>query len=449
MDALFADLYEFTMLQAYLGEGMEAEAVFTLSVRHLPEARNYLVACGLGPVLEQLEAFRFTDADIDYLATLGLFDAAFLARLKGFRFEGDVYAMPEGTPVFADEPILEVVASLPQGQLVETLIMNQIHVQTLIASKAARMVAAAAGRPVIDFGARRMHGADAADLGARAAFIAGAGATSNVRAAQRFGIPPIGTMAHSYIQAHETERTAFEAFARRYPGATLLVDTIDTLQGVKAAIELMRGGVRPIEVTAVRLDSGDLAALSAAARQMLDEAGFADVRIVASGGLDEYQIAGLVARGAPIDTYCVGTRMGVSSDAPYLDITYKLAEYAGRGRVKLSTGKPVLPGRKQVFRTEQAGMAVGDVIGSWDEPQPGRPLLRKVMGKGRILAGARTTMADARRTCADECARLPAALRSLEPAPYPVSVSPGLERARAAARREAQEAVTAPDAGAG
>lgn len=436
MDALFTDLYELTMLQAYVKERMRGEAVFTLSVRSLPEHRNYLIACGLNPMLEQLEMLRFTEADIDYLGTLGKFDTEFLAWLRGFRFEGDIYAVPEGTPVFAEEPVLEVVAPLPQAQLVETFVMNQVHLQTMIASKAARMVSAAAGRPVIDFGARRMHGADAADLGARAAFIAGVEATSNVRAAQRFGIPPVGTMAHSYIQAHETEREAFRAFATLYPGSTLLVDTVDTLHGVKSVIDLMTDKAQPVTVGAIRLDSGDLWELSRAARRMLDDAGFPDVQIVVSGGLDEYQVGDLVSRQAPIDIFCVGTRLGVSSDAPYLDITYKLVGYEGRGRVKLSSGKSVLPGRKQVFRSERSGIATGDVIGQWGEELTGRPLLHKVMEKGRILDSARMTVEEARRRCADEMERLPSSLKGLgKPAvPYAVAVSPALRREQAMAR---------------
>ena len=290
------------------------------------------------------------------------------------------------------------------------------------------MVAAARGRPVIDFGPRRMHGIDAALKAARAFVIGGVAATSNVLAGERYGVPVAGTMAHSYIQAHDDEAAAFRAFARLYPETVILVDTYDTLAGVRKVIELVRGSGGDISVGAIRLDSGDLVALSREARRLLDDAGLQNIRIFASGGLDEHAIAQIVASGAPIDSFGVGTKMGVSSDAPDLDIAYKLTEYAGKGRLKLSTAKPILPGRKQVFRVEAEAVAVRDVIGRWTENLPGRPLLRAVMRNGVRLPDAQETLGKSRKRADREIASLPLRLRALEPAdpPYPVEVSNAL-----------------------
>ena len=295
---LFTDLYELTMLQAYLEEGQQDEAVFSLFVRRLPEQRNFLLACGLDTVLRFLETARFDKAALDYLATLGLFSDRFLRALEAFRFEGDVYAMPEGTPFFANEPVLEVVASLPQAQLVETFLLNQFTLQTTLASKAARVVSAARGRIVVDFGLRRMHGLDAGLKSARVFYIAGLAGTSNLAAGQVYGVPVYGTMAHSYIQTHEDELKAFRDFARLYPQTVLLVDTYDTLGGVRHVIELARELGDQFQVRAIRLDSGDLATLARDARAMLDEAGLQRVQVFASGGLDETRIDRLLAANA-------------------------------------------------------------------------------------------------------------------------------------------------------
>jgi nicotinate phosphoribosyltransferase len=435
--ALFTDLYELTMLQAYFEEAMDEPAVFTLFVRRLPARRNFLLACGLDTVLAQLEGLRFGCADLDYLASCGKFSDAFLRWLAEFRFTGDVYAMAEGTPMFANEPLLEVVAPLPQAQLVETLVMNQINLQTVVASKAVRMVAAADGRPVVDFGARRMHGIDAALKAARAFHVAGVAGTSNVLAGRLYGLPLRGTMAHSYIQAHDDEAAAFAAFTRRYPDTVLLVDTYDTLTGIARVIELAQRRGDDFNVRSIRLDSGDLAALAREGRAMLDAAGLQQVEIFASGGLDEHEIQRLLAAGAPIDGFGVGTSMGVSNDAPDLDLAYKLAAYAGRGRLKLSSGKPILPGRKQVFRSERNGVFTGDVITRWGEDLPGQPLLAKVMEHGRRMAGHVTELETMRAHAHEQLARLPAAIRALDPAdpPYAVTVS--------AALHEYQESVMA------
>jgi nicotinate phosphoribosyltransferase len=425
--ALLVDLYELTMIDAYLAEGLDAEAVFSLFVRRLPRRRNYLVACGLEDGLSFLEGLRFSDDALAYLRLLGLFTDRLLGWLREFRFTGDVHALPEGTPVFGGEPLLEVVAPLPQAQLVETAIMNQVHMQTVAASKAARIVAAAAGRIVVDFGVRRMPGADAGIKIARAAYIAGIDSTSNVLAGQLYGIPIAGTMAHSYVQVHATELDAFRAFARVHPTTVLLVDTYDTLEGVREVVKLARELGPGFLVRAVRLDSGDLLELSRGARRILDEAGLAHVGIFASGGLDEEAIARLVREGAPITGFGVGTAMGVSEDAPSLDMAYKLVSYAGTGRIKLSPGKALLPGRKQVFRCERGGLAVGDVVGVHDEAHPGRPLLSCVMRAGARLSTAPALEA-IRATAREERGRLPDGTVSLaiaDPA-YRVEVTPKL-----------------------
>jgi nicotinate phosphoribosyltransferase len=426
---LLVDLYELTMLQAYLEKGMEEQATFDLFVRRLPAERNHLVACGLDDVLRYLETFRFGPAALEYLESMGRFSPQFLDRLEALRFCGDVRAMPEGTAVFAGEPILQVTASLPEAQIIETFVLNQMSFQTLVASKAARVVAAARGREVIEFGLRRLHGTDAGMKAARACFVAGVGSTSNVLAAKIYSMPAVGTMAHSYVEAHDEEIDAFRAFSSVFPDATLLVDTYDTLDGVRNVVRLAAELGGSFRIRGIRLDSGDLGALAASARRILDDAGLHGVRIFASGGLDEHIVADLTARGAPIDGFGVGTRMGVSADAPYLDSAYKIAAYAGRDRMKLASGKVTLPGRKQVFRVERDGVAVHDVIALQDERIEGRPLLEKVMEGGRRTAAGLFTLREAIERCRDETARLPAPIRSLEPAdpPYPVRLGPRLQ----------------------
>jgi nicotinate phosphoribosyltransferase len=435
---LLTDLYELTMVQAYFEQGMVAPAVFDLFVRRLPQQRNYLVACGLDDALRQLERWSVPDAAVAELRRTGLFTPRFLDRLRDLRFTGDVFAVPEGTVVFGDEPILEVVAPLPEAQLAETFLMNQIHLQTLAASKAARVVAAAAGRTIVDFGLRRVHGTDAAMKAARAFYVAGVNGTSNVLAGLAYGIPLAGTMAHSYIQAHRSEREAFRSFVDLYETTVLLVDTYDTLRGVSQVVELARELGDRFHVSALRIDSGDLGALSKAARTILDDAGLSRIRLFASSSLDEYEIAKLVAEGAPIDGFGVGARMGVSEDAPYMDMAYKLVEYAGAGRTKLSPGKPILPGRKQIFRTVENGESKGDVIGRHDERLAGRPLLVQVMENGRRTPAGNEPLSAARARAKREIDALPPRVRGLDGAdpPYPVAVSDSLriehDRVRAA-----------------
>jgi nicotinate phosphoribosyltransferase len=423
---LFTDLYELTMLRAYRAVGFDETAVFSLFVRRLPAARNFLVACGLDDFLAEIEALRFEADDIAYLRAQG-FPDDFLDWLKLYRFSGDVFALPEGTLFFENEPILEIVAPLGEAQLIETLAINQIGFASMIAAKAARVVEAAAGRAVVDFGSRRAHGFDAAIKAARASYVAGAASTSNVLAGKLYGIPVAGTMAHSFVQAFDDESEAFRAFARVYPETVLLVDTYDTLEGVKKVIALAKELGSDFQVRAVRLDSGDLAALAKASRALLDEAGLENVGIFASGGLDETKIAALLAAGAPIDGFGVGTDLVVSADAPSLDIVYKLTEYASEGRIKLSSGKRTLPGRKQVFRVIENGAMAGDTIARADETLPGTPLLKQVMRAGRRIEAAEP-LADIRTRCLSEIAALPPTISSLEKAarPYPVAVSAAL-----------------------
>ncbi len=433
---LVTDLYALTMLQAYFEEQMSGTAAFSLFVRRLPERRNFLLACGLDDVLTFLETLRFDQPALAYLASLDRFSDRFLRYLESLRFTGNVFAVPEGTPVFANEPILEIEAPIGEAQLVETLVMNQVHVQTVLASKAVRVVEAAQGRPVVDFGLRRMHGIDAGIKAVRAYHIAGVDATSNVAGGQAYGVGLAGTMAHSYVQAHDDEYDAFRAFAQLYPDTTLLVDTYDTLAGVRKVIDLARELGTNFRVRAVRLDSGNLGDLAVAARAMLDDAGLHGVQIFASGGLNEDEIARLVTAAAPIDGFGVGSDMAVSRDAPGLDIVYKLVEYAGRPRLKLSPGKAVLPGRKQIFRVEEDGLAAHDVLGLRDESPMGRPLLQRVMVDGERSKDGRVTLDAARSRAARELDRLPARIRGLNPSdpPYAVEVSAALAHERDALR---------------
>lgn len=425
--ALFTDLYELTMLRAYRELGIDQTAVFSLFARRLPAERNFLVAAGLEDFLQAIETLRFSDSDIAYLRTQG-FPEPILDGLKNFRFSGDIYAMPEGTPFFENEAVLEVVAPMAEAQLVETLAINQIGFPSLIASKAARIVAAAQGRRVIDFGGRRAHGIDAAVTGARAAYIGGVEATANVYAGRRYGVPVTGTMAHSFIQSFDDELDAFRSFARIYPSTVLLIDTYDPIGGVRKVIALAQELGEQFKVRAIRIDSGDLVALSKAARQMLDDAGLPQVQIVASGGLDEFVILDLVAAGAPIDTFGVGTDLAVSGDAPALDIVYKLTEFGGEGRVKLSVGKSSLPGRKQIFRNFENEIAIGDTIARAAESLPGKPLLQAVMRNGVRVAPAEPLLA-IRDRCRAELMRMPEDIRRIGKTArsYSVTISPTLD----------------------
>lgn len=427
---LVTDLYELTMAQAYWAHGMTGLATFSLFVRELPPERGFLVAAGLEDVLRFLEGFRFSPEALAYLESTGIFSRAFLEALADLRFTGDVWAVPEGTLVFANEPILEITAPILQAQIAETYVINQIHLQTMIATKAARCVAAARGRALVDFALRRTHGVDAGLKVARCTYLVGFQATSNVLAGRRYGIPITGTMAHSFIMAFEEEEEAFRAFAETFPErAIFLIDTYDTLEGARKAArvaqEMARKGQR---LLGVRLDSGDLLALSREVRRILDEAGLREVRILASGGLDEYRIAALLEAGAPIDAFGVGTRMGVSEDAPWLDMAYKLVAYEGRPALKRSPGKASLPGPKQVFRFyADNGQMQEDVLALREETVPGgTPLLEKVMEGGRLLR-PHPPLAVLRERFQEEFRRLPERYKALRNAPrYPVRLSPAL-----------------------
>ncbi len=430
-EALLTDFYQLTMAHAYFERGMTDTAVFELFVRRLPAERNFLVAAGLEQAVEYLERLRFEPEDTEFLDSLGTFPKAFLDWLGELRFTGEVYAMPEGTPFFADEPILRVVAPLPEAQLVESRILNIIHFQTLVASKAARCTLVAGGRKLVDFGMRRAHGGEAAVLASRAAYIGGFDGTATVQAGRRFGLPLSGTMAHSFVQAHESELEAFRDFvASRGDGATLLIDTYDAEQAARLVVDLARRleeEGHPGAIRAVRIDSGDLAAQARAVRRIFDAAGRSDIQIVLSGGLDEYRVRELISAGTPVDAFGIGTRLDVSEDVPSLDMAYKLQEYASVARRKRSTGKATWPGRKQVFRRYDAdGRLFADCIGLHDEALEGEPLLVPVMRNGRRIAPL-PELAAVRRYCLEQLQRLPPGLRELdEKHPYPVSVSDGV-----------------------
>jgi nicotinate phosphoribosyltransferase len=448
--ALLTDLYQLNMIQAYLDHGETKPAAFEFFVRKLPARRGFLMAAGLDQALEFLERLRFSAQEIEWLARSGRFRPNLLDYLAGFRFTGDVQAMPEGGIFFANEPILRVTAPMPEAQLVETRLINILHFQSLIASKAARMVLAAPGKLLVDFGLRRSHGAEAGLMAARASHVAGFAGTATVAAEQLWGIPTFGTMAHSFIQAFDDEAEAFEKFARSRPeNLTFLIDTYDTEAGAQKVVRLApRLAAAGIAIRAVRLDSGDLTALSKSVRRILDAGGLQQVTIFASGGLDEDSIAALVAAGAPIDGFGVGTSLTTSSDVPALDCAYKLEEYAGLARRKRSTGKATWPGRKQVWRRyDPDGRMCGDVMSIESDQQAGEPLLEPVMRSGRRLTPY-PTLADSRARAARDLARLPDALHRLAPAAsYPVEVTATLTELAAAVDRRIADSAESKKAG--
>jgi nicotinate phosphoribosyltransferase len=419
------------MLQAYIAQGMNGVAVFEFFVRKLPQQRNFLVAAGLQQVLDYLRDLAFGAEELAWLRASGRFTPAFVDSLVDLRFTGDVDAMREGTAFFADEPILRVTAPLREAQLVESRVMNLLHYQTVVASKAARIVLAAPGKMLVDFGLRRAHGAEAGLLSARASYLAGFSGTATLEAGRQFAIPVYGTMAHSYVQAHADESAAFESFAQSQPAnAMLLIDTYDTEQAARKVVALApRLAARGIAIKGVRIDSGDLGEHARRVRAILDAAGLTDITIFASGNLDEYRLRELVAQRAPIDGYGVGTRMNTSADAPFLDCAYKLQEYEGRPRRKRSEGKATWPGRKQVYREcDNRGTPRGDVLTLDGDAAPGTPLLQPVVRGGAAL-GAKVTLEAAREHARSELARLPERLRALDAAsPYAVAVSPSLRK---------------------
>lgn len=385
--ALLTDLYELTMAASYFQHKMFSPATFSLFIRKYPSNRGYFVSAGLETALDFLESFRFNREDIDHLAGTNRFSEEFLHYLSQLRFTGDVRAIPEGRLFFRDEPLLEVSAPVIEGQIVESFLINAINLQVTIASKAARCFHAAGGRPLIDFSLRRTQGVDAAMKVARASYIAGFVGSSNVLAEKVYGIPASGTMAHSFVTSFEDEIDAFRAFAETFPDSTvLLIDTYDTIAGAhKAAIVGREMKKRGASLRGVRLDSGDMAALSQQVRKILDESGLHEVKIFASGNFDEFKIADHIERSCAIDAFGVGTKMGVSADAPYCDMAYKLVEYEGRPVLKLSSGKKTLVSRKQVFRVMRDDRLAEDLIGLKDEDVAGEPMLRTVMTNGRRL----------------------------------------------------------------
>jgi nicotinate phosphoribosyltransferase len=423
---LTTDLYELNMIQAYLDRGEDAEAVFEFFVRRLPAKRGFLLAAGLEDALGYLETLRFSAAEIDWLKGTGRFRNNLLDYLANFRFNGDVHAIPEGSVCFPNEPLLRITATLPQAQLVETRLINILHFQTLIASKAARMVLAAPNKILSDFGLRTAHGAEAGLYSARASYIAGFGGAANVLAGERYGIPIVGTMAHSFVQVHDDETQAFENFARARPeGVILLIDTYDTEAGARKVVALAsKLKADGIAIRGVRIDSGDLTEMSRKVRRILDDGGLKDVIILVSGGINEDVLQAMMKVKAPIDGFGIGVNLDASIDAPSLDCAYKMQEYAGKPKRKLSEGKQTWPGRKQVWRAYDAdGRMSGDILSVETDKQPGETLIVPVMRAGKRIAPS-PTLAQIRERAARDLARLPESLRQLQPGTtYPVKIS--------------------------
>jgi nicotinate phosphoribosyltransferase len=426
---LTTDLYELNMIQAYLDKGEDKEAVFEFFVRRLPPRRGFLLAAGLDDALDYLETLRFSAAEIDWLKSTGRFRDNLLDYLKNFRFTGDVHAIPEGSVCFPNEPLIRITAPLPQAQLVESRLINILHFQTLIASKAARMVLAAPGKILSDFGLRTAHGAEAGLYSARASYLAGFAGAANVLAGERYGVPIVGTMAHSFVQVHDDEMSAFENFARARPqGVILLIDTYDTEQGARKVVELApRLAADGIAIRGVRIDSGDLTAMARKVRGILDEGGLSEVIILVSGGINEDVLQTMMKEKAPIDGFGIGVNLAASVDVPALDCAYKLQEYAGKPKRKLSEGKATWPGRKQVWRAYDAdGRMRGDILSLENDRQPGEALIVPVMRTGKRVAPV-PTLAQIRERAAGDLNRLPGPLARLESGfDYPVNVADAL-----------------------
>jgi nicotinate phosphoribosyltransferase len=432
--SLLTDFYELTMCAGYFENQRDEAANFDLFIRRLPPNRSYFAFAGLEQILFFLKNMKFSEEQISYLRVQG-FKEPFLDRLKNFKFTGDVWSVPEGTIVFHDEPLVRVTAPIVEAQLIETFVLNTTNLQTTLATKASRVVTAARGRPVIEFGLRRTQGIDAGMKAARCSYLVGCTGTSNVLAGMKYGIPVFGTMAHSYVMFFDKEIDAFRAFSKAFPeNSTFLIDTYDDLMGARNAAavakELEREGHR---LNGVRLDSGDLASLSKKVRSMLDKDGLGYVKIFASGDLDEYKIEELLRRGAKIDSFGVGTRMSTSFDRPYVDVVYKLSgkvkDEVFVPAMKLSRGKMTLPGIKQIFRQkDERGHYIKDVIGLADEEVAGDPLLLKVMEKGKIVYDL-PSLERARKTALTNLSQLPDKYKKLVKAPlYPVELSPRLRK---------------------
>ena len=435
---LFTDLYELTMAASYFDNQVFSDATFSVFVRDTSR-RNYLVAAGLEDVLRELESFQFSEEELDYLRRMGLFSDAFITYLKDLHFTGTVYALPEGTIFFPNEPVMEVTAPIIESQIIETFILNTIGFQTNVASKGARCVYAAKGRPLVDFSLRRTQGQDAGLKVARSTFLVGFAGTSNVLAGKQFDLPVSGTMAHSYISAFDREIDAFTAFAETFPDSSVfLIDTYDTLQGARKAAKVgLKMRARGDALLGVRLDSGDMVDLSRQVRTLLDDAGLPEVDIYASSGFDEFAIRDLIARDAKIDAFGVGTKVGVSADAPYLDIVYKLVRFNGRNIRKLSAGKVTLAGKKQVFRrTDGSQMFTEDIIGLRDDViDNGEPLLVRVLENGRSV-GPYPSLKEIQARFKANFACLPEAFKSiLNKRDFPVKLSGRLKTAQLSAGR--------------
>jgi nicotinate phosphoribosyltransferase len=427
---LTTDLYELNMVQAYLDRGENHEAVFEFFVRKLPTRRGFLLAAGLEDALDYLETLRYSKDEIDWLKRSGRFRNNLLDYLSAFHFTGDVHAIPEGSVCFPPAPLLRVTAPLPMAQLVESRLINILHYQTLVASKAARMVLAAPGKGLSDFGLRTAHGAEAGLYSARASYIAGFAGAANVLAGVNYGIPVVGTMAHSYVQTHDNEMQAFEDFARARPdGVILLIDTYDTEAAAHKVVALApKLKADGIAIRGVRIDSGDLIAMSKTVRAILDAGGCKDVIILVSGGVNEDVLQTMMTQEAPIDGFGIGVSLDVSTDAPALDCAYKLQEYAGKPRRKRSEGKATWPGRKQVWRAyDTDGRMRGDMLALESDKQSGDPLIQHVMRAGKRVAPA-PTLAQIRERAAAELAGLPEPLKRLEAGfDYPVTISDALK----------------------
>ncbi|MGJ5047969.1 nicotinate phosphoribosyltransferase [Bradyrhizobium oligotrophicum] len=436
--ALLTDLYQMTMIEAYLESGQTDIAVFEFFVRKLPPQRSFLMAAGLEQALDFLQNMRFSQDELDWLERTDRFSKSLIDYLANFRFTGEVHAMPEGTVFFGNEPILRVTAPLPEAQLVETRLINILHFQTLIASKAARMVLLAPDKLLIDFGLRRAHGAEAGLLAARASYVAGFSGTATLLAEKSFGIPTYGTMAHSFVQSFDDEAAAFEAFARARPkNLVLLIDTYDTEAAARKVVMLApRLKELGIAVSAVRIDSGDLSALARNVRCILDAGGLHDTGIFVSGGIEEGTLIAFARDAAPIDGIGIGTGLVTSSDAPALDCAYKLQEYAGLPRRKRSTGKATWPGRKQVWRRyDSDGRMLADILSTEEDQQEGEALIQAVMLGGRPV-GSRPSLHDIRAHARRQLDQLPPELKaSKSVAPYPVQISSRLEQLAAVADR--------------
>jgi nicotinate phosphoribosyltransferase len=428
---LLTDLYELTMAASYFENKMADPATFSLFIRKYPPNRGYFVAAGLEDALDYIANFHFSERDLAYLDSTDTFSEDFLHYLQNMHFTGGIHALAEGEIFFRDEPMLEITAPIIEAQVLETLVINTMNLQSMIATKAARCVHAAAGRRLVDFSLRRTHGIDAGLKVARNSYIAGFAATSNVLAGKLYGLPISGTMAHSYISSFGDEIGAFRAFARSFPKKTvLLIDTYDTLAGAqKAAVIGQEMAQKGGKLLGVRLDSGDMTLLSQEVRKILDEAGLRETEIFASSSFDEYKIARMINDGAKIDAFGVGTKMGVSADAPYFDIVYKLVQYGNKPIMKRSTGKVNLAGKKQVFRkTDSQGRFIEDVIGTGDETVEGAtPLLEPVLQNGKLVK-AHPTLAEIRQHFGKNFQALGEAYKVLEgPPSYPVKLSKRLE----------------------